>query len=168
MGIFNRSYSIKDLLQLDEGRIKRSSVLKVKLVNNYSVIKQESIFSKLLNIFRNKPKSMLYKILKYEVASDSGHKYTVLLEVRPSFDPKRFLENKVRVFCSCPDFKYRVAYYLNKHDGVLLIKSTETHLGIALSEVPTRRDLTPACKHLYAVFMEFKTNYKSYGIELGY
>lgn len=147
---FNRTLTIGDLIDIDSQRIDKSRKLKVRLDTRFNVIKQETWLDKLFRLFKRGPKYIYYRIYKFEVKSDSGNTYTVLIKVSPGFDERKFMKNKVQVFCSCADFMYRAAYNLNKSDNLVLIKSTRESLGKALSEAPTRVQTTPVCKHVYA------------------
>lgn len=164
MAWYNRELTIGDLMNIDDGRINRSKNLKVKLDSITNVLKEESWLDKLFKLFRRGPKYIFYKVLKYKVKSDSGNEYTVFIKVSPSFNERRFMANKVQVFCSCPDFMYRAAYELNKTGNLFLNKSTTDHLGIALTTPPTRINPTPICKHIYAVMDDFIKNYRKYGL----
>lgn len=162
--IFKRQLIIKDLLDIDEGRIDRSKNLKVKLEEIYNTVKEDNWFNKFINFFWNKPKLIYYKIFKYKVISDSGMKYTVFIKVSPSFEVNKFLSNKVQVFCQCHDFKFRAAYGLSKIENVYLNKTTIEHLGEALKVAPTQVTTTNICKHLYAVIVHFKNNIRNYDL----
>lgn len=164
MALFNKQLSIKDLLNIDPGRIDRSNDLKVKLDDVYNIIREETWLGKLTRFFKGKSSPIFYKILKYKVKSNSGNEYTTLLKVSPSFDTQKFQYNKVQLFCSCSDFKYRAAYELNKHDNLYKTKVTEDHLGIALKIAPTHVVTTPICKHLYATINYFNSHLSETGL----
>lgn len=160
---FNKQLTVKDLLKIDEGRIDRSKQLyKVKFIDDYDILDVEEVKSKIHNSSiksKKKPQSILHKIFKYQVDSNSGNKYKVFIEVPPSFSFNRskFLQNKVRVFCNCADFKYRAAYNLSKKDNVCIFEDAEKHLGVALTEPPTKIIPTNICKHLYSALKEFRS-----------
>lgn len=162
--LLNRQLTIKDLLDIDEGRIDRSKELDVKLIKIFNVVKEENWLEKFINFFKNKPKLIYYKIFKYEVSSDSGNKYTVFIKVSPSFNVNKFLSNKVQIFCTCADFMYRAAYNLNRKDNVYLNKATKAHLGDALKIAPTKVMTTPICKHIYAAMMYFRNHIRGYDL----
>lgn len=164
MGWFSKELTIGDLMNIDPGRIKRSEMLeKVKLVEVYNILREESILGKILRFFKLKTLPIFYKVVKYSVLSNSGSTYIVFIKVSPGFDINRFYRNKVQVFCNCADFKYRSAYILNKHDNVYINQSTKDFLGIALTTAPTKVGTTPICKHIYAVIEQFKLDYKKLG-----
>lgn len=153
---FKKKLTIKDLLDIDPGRINRSKNLKVKLVEEFNIVKEENWIGKAIRFLMGKSVLYFYRVFKYEVNSDSGNKYVVLIRVSPSFDVNKFLSNEVQVFCTCPDFKYRGAYELNKVGSLYLNNATQTHLGEALKIAPTKVVTTPLCKHLYACIIEFR------------
>jgi len=161
MSIFSRKLTITSLLSIDEGRIERSENLDVIYNQTYFVIRTTSIYQKILNFLGIKV-NLLYAIVKYRVASDSGRTYTVLLETNPQFNSSDFLANNIRVFCSCDDFKYRAAYTLGSTDNLYLNTPTKSHLGIALTTRPTRVDTTPCCKHCFAAINDLNKNFRKY------
>lgn len=162
MKFFNKQITVKDLINIDEGRIERSGNLeKVELDDVYYFVKEETWLDKFTNFFKNKPKEIFYDVFKYKVKSDSGKEYTVFIEIPPNFDYHKFLSNRVQVFCDCPDFKFRAAYNLSKKDNVYLNDDIREHLGIALTEPPTKVIPTNICKHIYAAIFKFKNSIKS-------
>lgn len=165
MKLFNRQLTIRDLLEIDQGRVQRSQGMKVELVEQYNLLQEKSWFGKLLSLFRSKSYQEFYKVFKYHVKSPSGSTYTVFLKVSPSFSSNKFMTNKVQVFCTCADFKYRAAYDLNKYDNLFLIPATKAHLGEEpLKIAPTKVSTTPVCKHIYAVISYFRTNLKAHDL----
>jgi len=160
MALFTRTLTIGDLIEIDNQRKDRSRNLKVKYETTYTIAKEMNFFGKLLNFFRRGPKTFISKLIRYTVVSDSGSNYTVFVRVYPGFNEKKFLSNKVEVFCSCPDFMYRAAYNLNKSDNLVKIPATIDHLGEALKVAPTVVETTHICKHVYAVIEHLKTHLK--------
>lgn len=160
MNWFRKQLTIGDLLSIDDQRVDRSKKLSVDYIETINIVKSMTWIDKLKNLFKRGPKLIYYKVVRYKVKSDSGNSYTVLIKVSPNFDEMRFYKNKVEVFCTCPDFKYRAAYDLNKTDNLYKIKSTINHLGIAIEQPPTRISTTPCCKHIYACMIHLKTNLK--------
>jgi len=153
-----KTLTIRDLLDIDPGRIQKSQeLLKVILEDQYNILKEENIFQRIARFLGLHKAKMFYTIYKYKVYSNSGSVYTVFIKVSPHFEEKKFLDNKIQVFCQCADFKYRVAYGLHKRDNVFINQVTKDHLGIALTTPPTRVDTSNLCKHLYAVIDEFKS-----------
>jgi len=158
---FRRKLRVKDLLDIDEGRKDRSKPLEAKFITIYTIVESGTLKGKIFKLFK---RALLSRVIRYEVKSNSGNKYTVLIKIFPNFSINKFLSSKVQVFCSCADFMYRAAYNLNQTNNIFLNKNIEKHLGIALTEKPTRVDTTPICKHIYAVLNDFQRNYKKYGI----
>jgi hypothetical protein len=164
MKLFNKQLTIKDLLDIDENRIDRSKSLKVRLDQVYYITDKPDRFNQLLNYFTNKPKEIYYEIHKYKIKSDSGNEYEIFIKLSPSFSYNKFLKNRIQVFCSCHDFKYRVAYDLSQLENVYVNKDITRHLGDALKIPPTAITSTNTCKHLYAVIIYFKNNIKKYNL----
>lgn len=150
--------TIGDLLAIDKGRIQRSKDLKVQLEDTYNILKEENILYRLLRFLGVRKGKMFYIVFKYKVLSISGSNYTVLIRVSPSFDEEKFLNNKVQVFCTCADFKYRVAYELNKRNNVYVVPITKEWLGEALVIPPTKVSTSNLCKHVYACIDNFREN----------
>lgn len=161
MAWWDKTLTIGDLLDIDQSRIDRTKDLKVTYIGTENIIKKLSWLDKVFRLFKRGPKYIYYRIIRYKVESNSGNTYTVLIKVSPGFDERRFLSNKVQVFCTCADFKYRAAYNLNKSDNLVKVKATEDHLGIALTQKPTRVMTTPCCKHIYACLNHLRMNMKS-------
>jgi len=155
---FLRTLKVSDLLDIDASRIERSEKLKVEYIDTYHVLKKESIWDKIKKLFRGKSILMFYNIYKYKIHSDSGSVYTVFIKIAPSFDKSKFLSNKIEVFCQCADFKYRVAYWLNQRDNLYRNPEIDEHLGIALTERPTKITPSNLCKHIYACLLDFRTH----------
>jgi hypothetical protein len=157
MGVFNifspDPLTLNDLVNIDPGRQERAQYLNVELVKIYHQVKKESLWDKIKSAFsRNKATiNMLYSILKFNVASNSGKNYIVLIELQPNVDFGAFMNNKVRVYCSCPSFKFQSAYYLNRRDNLYRSKAIDLELGPALTEAPKRVNaVSPICKHVFA------------------
>ena len=164
--LFKKQLTIKDILDIDKRRIDRSKDLKVRLIENYHIQKEETWFNKFINFFKNKPKLAYYEVFKYKVNSEStvGKDYVVCIRVYPSFDADKFLMNKVKVYCQCPDFMYRAAYGLFKKSNIYINKKIKKSLGDALKVPPTDVTTTNSCKHLYAALSYFKLNLKKYNL----
>ena len=86
--------------------------------------------------------------LRLEVRGLSGI-YQVHLQIPIDIKNKRkLLENyPIKVYCSCPDFKYRRAYVLKLHRNLITRKA----LGLALVEPPLIRNpfmIPGTCKHV--------------------
>lgn len=158
MALFYKTFKVSDLLDIDEGRMDRSRDLICRLDNVYNILREDTFFEKLKNLFRSKKPKMFYKVFKYHIISNSGQSYTVFIKVAPSFNIKNFMDNKIEVFCQCADFKYRVAYMLNQRDNLFRNPNIDAHLGIALTTKPTQVETSHLCKHVYRALMEFRLN----------
>jgi hypothetical protein len=159
--LFKSKYSIRDILNIDQNRINRSSELTVKLIAVYSRVQQETVWDNIKKFFNRNKSTMnvYYKILKYKVKSNSGSEYTVVIELQPSFDYNIFLTNPIKVYCNCYDFRYRSAYNLNKHNSLFLNNKVKTDLSKALLEPPRKVTTSPCCKHVYACLQDLYNNY---------
>lgn len=162
--IFISPFTVSDLLTIDFDRKTKSGAQIVKLTNTYNIVKKDSIIGKLLKLINKSEVVTYYKVFKFRVESNSGNVYTALVRISPNFDKIRFLNNKIQVYCTCPDFKYRAAYYLNRYDNLYLNKAIKSELGIALTKKPTVVTTTNLCKHLYAVLHYMQLNINKLGL----
>lgn len=146
--------TLAEMTNVDEGRQERSQSLSVKLDEVYHKIKKESIWDKIRAFFKRNKTDMnqYYTILKFLVSSPSGSEYVVLIEFQPSPNLNQVMNNKVRVYCSCPSFKYQSAYYLNKRGNVFRSAKTDVQLGRALTDEPDKKKtkVSVSCKHIFA------------------
>lgn len=165
MAWYVKTLRIKDLFNVDMGRIERSKNLKVRYVKTYQILKKNTLINKILKFLGLKYMLTFYKVFKYIVQSDSGSQYTVFIKCSPGFD-KKILNNKVQVYCNCADFMYRSAYILNRTDNLYRNKYIDKALGIALTTKPTTvpGGTTVVCKHVYAVLQDFKNNLVKFGL----
>lgn len=165
MAWYIKTLTVRELFNIDSGRIERSKSQNVKLVKTFHILKKESFVDKLLKLLGFKYSLVYYKLFKFDVTSDSGNTYTVFIRCSPGFD-KNLLNNKLQVFCSCSDFMYRSAWNLNRSDNLYKNKNIEKYLAEALKIRPTTvpGGTTPICKHVYAVLQVFRLNLKAYGL----
>ena len=92
--------------------------------------------------------------------SGSGSKRTVIVRVNPDFNLQDWESNKVKIYCDCPDFKYRSAYILNQHNSLFLNDRTKLELGSAISDAPKgKAGTTLLCKHAFAALNWLVSNY---------
>lgn len=162
MSIFNRQYTIGDLMNIDQGRQERAGQCTVELIKTYHVLKEESLLEKFKKFFLDPDKVIkTYNVIfKFEVTSGKGSKHKVFIKTSPDFNLNAWQNNKVQVYCDCPDFKYRSAYELNKHNSVFLNNSTSVKLGQALTDKPKEgHQTTLLCKHLFAAVQWLINNY---------
>lgn len=158
---------LKELLDIDQGRIERSKDLSVKLEWSKMLInKRKGFISKLIGFIKGEA-YITTNLLKFKVInSKSGSSYTCYVELEPKNSFDKLLKTKVKIFCSCNDFKYRAAYYLNKDNNLFKAPIIEEHLGIALTEKPRIIKPTNMCKHMYAVVDYIKSEIKN--LQLAY
>lgn len=154
-GLFNRSpLTLRELVNVDEGRKERSLSQSVTLDKIYHKIRKETVWDRIKSIFKrsNSTLNMYYVVLRFNVSSSSGNIYTVLIEFQPNPDLNSLMSNKVKVYCECLSFKYQSAYYLNKRGNLYRSSSTDTELDKALTEAPDpkKTHVSPCCKHVFA------------------
>lgn len=162
MSLFFRQYTIGDLMNIDASRQEKAAGCAVELVSVYHEIKRESVLDKFKNLFKSH-KSIInayYVIFKLLVHSPSGSAYTVIIRLNPDFNLQDWTNNKIKIYCNCPDFKYRSAYILNKHDSLFLNDKVKVELGAALTDAPKSKSATTLlCKHSFAALQWLVNNY---------
>lgn len=148
------------MLNIDEGRIQRSSSILVKLEwSKMLATPRKGFWNKLWGIIKREP-YILTNLLRFSVKNtDSGSVYSIFLELEPKAKFSELINSKVKVFCSCNDFKFRSAYILNKENNLVLFDAIEKHLGIAIKEKPRVVNPSKMCKHIFAVISWIKSNY---------
>ena len=162
IGFFNRQYTIGELMNIDQGRQQRASQCIVKLTHIYHELKKENLIDRFKSLFKKSIVNTYYVILKFEVTSSSGSSYIVLIRLNPDFDLQDWSNNKIKIYCNCPDFKYRSAYKLNQHNSLFLNDKVKIELGAALSEAPkSKSQTTLLCKHAFAALQWLVGNYSS-------
>lgn len=144
-----KQYTIGDLMQIDAVRQNKSTGCKVVLEDIYHEVKKETLIDKLKSFLGMSTVAMYYITLKLSVISTSGKTYTVYIQTPPDFSLVNWQGNKIKIYCSCPDFKYRSAYLLNSRKSLFLTPTLKSSLGRALTEAP-KRDTTFLCKHAFA------------------
>lgn len=161
--IFGKQYTIGELMNIDEGRQEKASKCSVKLVKTYHELKKESIIDKFRSFFTGDTViNVYYVIFKFEVISETGSTYNVFIRINPDFDLVNWVNNEVKIYCSCADFKYRSAYLLNKNKSLFLNDKIKISLGSALTEAPKGKTKTTLlCKHSYAALLWLVTNYSN-------
>lgn len=161
--IWNKTLTTRDLLNISQARKDRAKDLKsVKFIARYVTIVNRpttGFLRKIISLFKN-PVTMSL-VYKFEVRSNSGKTYKILIDAPNDLSMESFLKAKLKVFCECADFKYRSAYGLNKTNNLYLNKATKDHLGIAITDEPTKITPTPSCKHIYATVNYFYANFNS-------
>lgn len=148
-------------MNIDSARQGKASACSVNLVKIYHELKQESLVDKFRAFFTGKTSvAMYYLTFKFSVTSGTGNTYTVLIRTNPDFSLKSWTSGKVKIYCSCADFKYRSAYKLNKHGSLFKTPSIESSLGMALSDQP-KRGTTLLCKHSFAALQWLVMNWSN-------
>lgn len=153
--LFSKSpLTLREMINVDEGRKERSLSLSVTLDKIYHRVKRETVWDKIKSIFKrsNTSINMYYVVLKFKVDSPSGNEYSVLVEFQPNPNLNSLMNNKIRVYCNCPSFKYQSAYYLNKRGNLYRSSLIDSDLGKALTEAPDpkKTHVSPCCKHVLA------------------
>lgn len=159
--IFNRDWTLSDLMNADYKRQQKSSGCQAVLEETYTELKKEGILDKFKKFFtRNKAiMNTMYVIFKFTVYSETGHSYTVI--IRTQYDPKSilYMRNKAQIACSCPDFKFKSAWVLNQHQSLFRSDRTELELGPAITNAPKKKKGFTLCKHSFAAVMYLVNNY---------
>lgn len=166
MGLFNifsqNPLTLGELINIDQGRKDRSLDLSIRLEKVYHLVKRESLWDRIKSIFRRSKTqiNMYYSVLKFSVGSPSGNTYTVLIEFQPNPDLRLVMSNKIKVYCSCPSFKFQSAYLLNKKGNLYRLSKTDTMLGQALTDSPDSKKthVSTICKHTYACIQWMNNN----------
>lgn len=162
MSLFKKQFTIGELMNIDSGRQQRAMSCSVELEKVYHELKKDTILEKFKSFFRS-GKGVInsyYVIFKFSVDSGSGSKRTVIVRVNPDFNLQDWESNKVKIYCDCPDFKYRSAYILNQHNSLFLNDRTKLELGSAISDAPKgKAGTTLLCKHAFAALNWLVSNY---------
>ncbi len=161
--LIGSQYTIGELMSIDSGRQERAASCSVSLVNTYHELKKESVIDKFRAALLGKTLiNTYYVIFKFKVTSGSGKNYNVIIKTNPDFDLTNGYNNKVQIYCNCPDFKYRSAYILNRRNSLFTNDKIKTWLGNALSDAPKSSSKTSLlCKHSFAALQWLINNYSS-------
>lgn len=156
-------YTMGELMNIDSARQERAGSCSVSLVKTFHELKEESVFDKFRSALLGKTSvKTYYVIFKLKVTSGSGRSYTVIIKTNPDFDLNKWASNKVKIFCDCPDFKYRSAYILNKRNSLFINEKIKTLLGQSLSDAPKSKSKTSLlCKHSFAALQWLINNYST-------
>ena len=154
-----REYTLGELMNISKERQDKSANCMVKLVTTYHMLKSESLIDKFKSLFLNQPTlTMYYLIFRFQITSDSGNKYDVIVQTSPDYDIVNWETNKVKIYCSCNDFKFRSAYNLYHRNNLFVNDRVHTYLGQAMTDKP-KRGTSPCCKHCFAVLKYLTENY---------
>ncbi|MEM4675204.1 MAG: hypothetical protein QXM12_02830 [Nitrososphaerota archaeon] len=101
--------------------------------------------------------------IPFRVGSEEGNSYQVIFSVAPDAGVERLsqiLENGyTKVYCNCPDFKFRLAYALQKRYQIVL-PHPDLKLALTLPPRSTNPWLkTRLCKHtimVYRILQKYK------------
>lgn len=159
--LFNKQYTIGDLMNIDGTRQTKASNCSVELIKTFHELKNASIVAKFRSFIGGRSiVPAYYVIFKFNVISDTGKKHTVFIRTDPDFNLRNWASNKVQVYCDCEDFKYRSAYTLNQHKSLFLNDKTKVSLGASMIDAPKRKSLTSLlCKHSFAALNWLVNNY---------
>lgn len=159
--IFNKRWTLSDLMNVDVSRQQKSSGCSVYLQETFVEIVSENIIDKFKKFFiRNKSMmNVMYVVFKFSVISETGHSYNVY--IRTQYDPYSmlFMKNPAQVYCGCADFKFKSAWKLNQHSSLFRSDRTDLELGPAISNAPKKNYGVTLCKHSYAAVMYLINNY---------
>lgn len=161
--LLGSQYTMGELMNIDAGRQERAAGCSVSFLGTFHEIRRESLLEKFRSIFLGKPIiTTYYVIFKFKVTSGSGKNYTVIIRTNPDFDLMNWTNNKVQIYCDCPDFKYRSAYILNQRKSLFLNDKVKIGLGEAITEAPKAKTRTSLlCKHSFAALQWLISNYSS-------
>jgi len=156
-----RQITIGELMTIDSGRIEKASGCVVSLERTYHELKKATILDRFKAFFRSTGLvNAYYVIFKLSVVSASGHKYTVIVKVNPDFDLVHWQSNPCKIYCNCPDFKFRCAYTLGQRGGLFVNERIRIELGQAMTDKPKRQP-SYLCKHSYAALEWLIDNYSN-------
>ena len=159
--IFKPRYTISELLSIDQGRQARAANCRVSLVNTFYSIKEETMMDKVRSFLNKSPRRQVFYItFKFQVKSDTGNIHSVYIQVDPDFDLNKGGSNHVRIYCGCPDFKYRSAYTLGQHNSLFLNGRTQSDLGDSWKTAGKgKAGQSLLCKHAFASLTWLLSNY---------
>jgi hypothetical protein len=158
--IFGERYTLSELMNIDGQRQTKAGMCSVSLVNTFLTLKEETLADKFKKFFNKMNIKVAYLTLKLNVTSDTGNTHTVFIQLDPDYDASNLMGNKIRVYCDCPDFKYRSAYLLGKRDSLFSNDHTQIRLGAALTDIPKgKKGVTLLCKHSFAAIQWLFSNY---------
>ena len=143
---------------------KRSSIATLKrgaaqdLRNQRSKVQIDYFFhDKVYMVYNKNRVSPIYRFsIKNKVIKTTNHVMVRVLQTsKPRNGNKISEKSLIQVYCSCDDFKYRMAYRLNKRLQLIPLPSIKKALGRAVTEEPTRKaPRSKLCKHLIKVVSE--------------
>ena len=161
--LFNRPYTIGELMNIDASRQDRAGRCIVELEKTYHELKKETILDKFRSFFNgNSLINIYYVIFKLKVTSDTGTKHTVFIKLNPDFNLQNWSNNRIKIYCDCSDFKYRSAYKLQQHNSLFLNDKLKIQLGSSITDSPKNKSkITLLCKHSFAAVNWLISNYRA-------
>lgn len=161
--LFGDQYTIGELMNIDSGRQQKAAGCIPEFIKTYHELKPETLFDKFRSLFApgRATVNSYYLIFKFIVTSETGSKQEVLIRTNPDFDLTKWQSNKVKIYCSCPDFKYRSAYILDKRGSLFKNDRINVSLGAATSISPKKLQTTLLCKHAFSALQWLVQNYQS-------
>ena len=150
-------------MDIDYGRQERAQSCSVELEGTYHQLQMETLADKLRSFFTGKTHLLGYfLILKLKVTSPGKEPKTVFIKINPDFDLDKWENNRIKIYCDCPDFKYRSAYILNERKSLFLNDKVKNELGSSLTDPPKKGAKTSLlCKHAFAAVQWLVSNYPS-------
>lgn len=148
--------TIKKILETDKGRTDRSHQCFPSVVGIHTVIEKEIPFLKRLLMWFKRERVYFYKVIVFKVAPTDR---TVVIQLCPNFSFSRFINQKIKIYCSCEDFLYRSAYFNAESDSLFVNASNRDKLQYAIDNHP-EIDVTTSCKHVLACVRYIYTNYE--------
>jgi len=150
--------TIGELISAGGGNLKAAEC-DVQLVKTFHELKQKSLLDKFKSLFSGKAVVNSYHVVfKLQVISTSGKPYTVFIRTNPDFDLKNWEDNECKIYCSCPDFKFRCAYWLYQRKALFVNNRIRVELGQSITDKP-KRDPVFSCKHSMAALQWLIKNY---------
>lgn len=158
----NSTLTLGDLMNIDQNRISKGMNCYVELVKVYHLLKPEGLIDKFKKYFLNQTVVKIYRLVfKFKVTSESGNSYDVFILLSPDFDMTNIARNRIKVYCSCNDFKYRSAYTLKHNNSLFENDRIRISLEGALTNSPKKMPTSPICKHCYSAIIFLIRNYQN-------
>jgi len=160
MGLFTDWFSKKPLnvnqmiLRTNYKRRQKAKDMQVSLKDRSYYLKQLSLAQHIIGFFRKKKVNTVFLLAEFEVLNLTNHrKKKVYIDIPYSrlMTEKKVKESNMKVYCSCEDFKYRFAYWLNQDKNCIRDTAIDEHLGIALTQKPVITSEAMFCKHIIGV-----------------
>ena len=151
--------TIGELMKIDPGRIGKAGECDVQLVKTFHELKQKSLLDRFKSWFGGKAVVNSYHVIfKDTGTSTSGKTYTVLIRSNPEKKKKNWEDNDCKIFCGCPDFKFRSAYWLYQKGALFVNNRIRIEVGLAITDKQKSKK-SNLCKHSYAAHQWLVKNY---------